>query len=270
MDRTVRKMARGGNLKSKRRPPVASAKNLRHNSERAAGKPVRRDSSLILPPAGRPEILAVTFDVGGTLIECFPSVGHIYAEVAARHGFLLAPALLNRRFKAAWQAFRNFRHTRSQWAELVDRTFGPQVKPSHSRTFFAELYDRFSQPDAWHVFPDVFPVLRMLKERGLKLGIVSNWDERLRPLLRSLGLDRYFEAIIVSCEAGACKPAPELFTRACAALGSAPEQTLHVGDDARRDGRGARAAGLQAVRLRRGAGVLGPGEVRSLRELHKI
>ncbi len=34
----------------------------------------------------RKRIRAVTFDVGGTLIEPWPSVGHVYAEVAARHG----------------------------------------------------------------------------------------------------------------------------------------------------------------------------------------
>src|SRR5258705_6110931 len=66
-------------------------------------------------------IEAVTFDVGGTLIQCWPSVGHVYADVAARHGHRnLSPAILNRQFKTAWQNFKRFRHTPEQWAAIVD------------------------------------------------------------------------------------------------------------------------------------------------------
>jgi putative hydrolase of the HAD superfamily len=215
-------------------------------------------------------VSAITFDVGGTLIECWPSVGHVYAEVAARHGFVVSPSFLNRRFKAAWQAFQNFRHTRSQWAELVDLTFGSLLEPPPSQTFFPELYRRFSEPDAWHVYEDVLPTLQLLKSRGLKLGIVSNWDDRLRPLLRHLNLDVYFETVVVSCEIGACKPAPELFAAACAALGCAPENTLHVGDSLEMDLRGAQSAGLQARQVRRGIEHPSVSELGSLRELDKL
>ena len=49
-------------------------------------------------------IQAVTLDVGGTLIEPWPSVGHVYAEIAARFGAPgHAPALLNRQFGEAWR-----------------------------------------------------------------------------------------------------------------------------------------------------------------------
>ena len=47
---------------------------------------------------------AITLDVGGTLIEPWPSVGHIYAKVAARHGVQAEPEELTRRFVQAWQA----------------------------------------------------------------------------------------------------------------------------------------------------------------------
>ncbi len=195
---------------------------------------------------------AITFDVGGTLIECWPSVGHMYAEVAASHGYpQLSPDVLNRRFKEAWKNLRHFRHTSNDWATLVDATFGELVQPSPSTTFFPELYDRFSDPNAWHVFEDVLPVLKALKSQGIALGIISSWDERLRPLLSRLKLDHYFEAIVVSCEAGAHKPSQAIFETACAALASRPANTLHVGDSFEIDVAGARAAGLQARWLQR-------------------
>jgi phosphoglycolate phosphatase-like HAD superfamily hydrolase len=50
----------------------------------------------------RKPIQAVTFDVGGTLIDPWPSVGHVYAAVAAEHGLTgVDPESLNVRFAAA-------------------------------------------------------------------------------------------------------------------------------------------------------------------------
>lgn len=199
-----------------------------------------------------PVIQAVTFDIGGTLIAPWPSVGQVYAEVAARHGVKNAtPELLESRFKAAWQARSPFNETRAGWEELVDAAFAGLSPLPPSRTFFNELYERFAQPSAWRVFDDVRPVLKSLAGHGLKLGVVSNWDERLRTLLHRLQLARFFDAIIVSCEAGAAKPAPAIFQRAASALNLPPAAILHVGDSPEMDVRGARDAGLQALQIHR-------------------
>ena len=214
------------------------------------------------------QIRAVTFDAGGTLIECWPSVGHIYAAAAARAGFSgIGPGALNRAFASAWHRFRDFRHAREQWAALVDATFGGLVQRPPSETFFAALYERFAEPEVWHVFEDVIPTLEALRSRGFKLGVVSNWDERLRPLLRKLKLTGYFDAVVVSCEAGACKPSPVIFREAARALGLRPAQILHVGDSREADVRGARAAGGHALWLRRKQQLPQPGVISSLREL---
>jgi len=226
---------------------------------------------MISKPVIDQRIEAVTFDVGGTLIECWPSVGHVYSEVAARHGYpSLSPDLLNRRFKKAWKQLKDFRHTRNDWAALVDATFDNLAQPPPSASFFPELFNRFCDPSAWHIFEDVLPVLGSLKSRGITLGIVSNWDERLRPLLRRLNLDHYFKAIVVSCETGAHKPSSEIFETACAALGSPPANTLHVGDSFEMDVTGARAAGLQALWLRRGRSRVSRDAITSLRALDKL
>ena len=64
-------------------------------------------------------IQAVTFDVGGTLLEPWPSVGHVYAEVAQRHGLPGADAAkLAEQFAAAWRARRGFDYSRAAWSEL--------------------------------------------------------------------------------------------------------------------------------------------------------
>src|SRR5215475_3144489 len=137
---------------------------------------------------------AVTFDVGGTLIEPYPSVGHVYADVAARHGMPgLSPTELNHRFVVAWKNLAEFDYSRAAWSRMVNATFAGLVRDQEvpSPSFFAALYDRFAEPTAWRVFDDVLPALESLTNRGVKLGLISNWDERLKPLLARLRLDRY-------------------------------------------------------------------------------
>lgn len=214
---------------------------------------------------GPEAIQGVTFDVGGTLIEPWPSVGRVYAEVAGRHGWGDIPAeVLDARFADAWRATPAFDYTRAGWEEMVNRTF-QGLNPAAARVpFFTELYERFAEPGAWRVFDDVRPALDALASRGLRLGIVSNWDERLRVLLQRLRLHTCFETMVISCEVGFPKPSPAIFAHAAVKLGLPPPAILHVGDSLELDVRGARAAGFRALRLARGGGELRDDEVPSL------
>src|SRR2546421_1591307 len=130
------------------------------------------------------DIKAVTFDVGGTLIRPWPSVGHVYAEVASRHGCAnVAAETLNTHFATAWRAKKNFDHSRRAWLELVEATFAGLIEENSVQGFFDDVYARFAAAEAWRVFDDVHQTLQELQRRRLKVAIISNWDERLRPLL---------------------------------------------------------------------------------------
>jgi len=213
------------------------------------------------------QVQAVTFDAGGTLIEPWPSVGDVYAEVAARTGLKgLSVATLNRQFTAAWRAQKNFNYTRTAWAGIVDKTFNGLTEVPPSQTFFPELYSQFARPEAWRIFDDVIPTLEELASSGVKVGVISNWDERLRPLLQDLKLDSYFDAIIVSCETGFAKPSPVVFEQAAEKLALPPERVLHVGDDLELDVRGAQRAGMQGLLLQRAKGAT-DGQLQSLSDL---
>ncbi len=201
------------------------------------------------------DIQAVTFDVGGTLIEPWPSVGHIYASVAARHGRAdLDPRRLTGQFGAAWKSKTSFDYSLDSWRELVEQTFAGAIPPERLDALFGDIYARFEQPDAWRIFDDVLPALAALRSAGFKLGVISNWDGRLRPLLERLDLSRYFDVIAISVEAGEAKPAPGIFARTAALLEIPPEQILHVGDSLNEDVAGAQAAGFSALRVSRSGG----------------
>lgn len=100
------------------------------------------------------------------------------------------------------------------------------------------------------VFPGAIEVLRELRERGLRLGIVTNgFSETHREKIALLQIGEYFDAIFIADEVGMIKPDPLLFAHACTTLQSAPSRSAMVGDRYDRDVRGAMDAGLFAVWL---------------------
>ena len=216
------------------------------------------------------EVRAVTFDVGGTLIEPWPSVGGVYADVADRLGAgALDADVLDARFRAAWRAAHagnGFDYSRGAWMDLVRTTFSGLTERAGDPDLSGALWHRFTEPDAWRVLPDVVPCLEVLATRGLRIAAVSNWDERLRPLLGRLGLADRFEFVVASAEVGAHKPSREIFAHAAVLLGLPSSSLLHVGDSRREDFDGARSAGWQALLVDRRA-ASGPDRMAELTEL---
>jgi putative hydrolase of the HAD superfamily len=100
-------------------------------------------------------------------------------------------------------------------------------------------------------YDDAPGALDAFKQEGLALVVVSNWDVSLHSVLDRLGLAAALDAILTSAEAGARKPAPEIFRRALALAGVAAGEALHVGDSVHEDVAGARSAGIEPVLLRR-------------------
>jgi putative hydrolase of the HAD superfamily len=223
---------------------------------------------------------AVLFDVGGTLIEARPRVAEVYAEVLSRWGRPVGAAEVEPVFASVWAELTQLhpmgldRYSRLKggerawWGEFLRRVLSALDNPAPWEPVLAELFDAFSRPELWHVFPEVPEVLAGLRARRLPLAVVSNWDSRLPALLDSLNLHGYFAAVLVSALEGIEKPAPELFARAAERVGVPTAACLHVGDSPLDDVRGAESAGMRAVLVDR-AGMFGDGyrRVRDLRGL---
>lgn len=100
------------------------------------------------------------------------------------------------------------------------------------------------------MFPGAVDLLRTLRDRGIKLGIVTNGlSETHREKIALLEIGQYFDAIFLSDEVGMVKPDPLLFAHACRTLGGAPAHAAMVGDRYDRDIRGALEAGLYTIWL---------------------
>lgn len=106
-------------------------------------------------------------------------------------------------------------------------------------------YRELTAPDAWVPYADTESTLRALRERGTRVGIVSDFAWDLRIHLAHHGMDDLIDGYVISYELGREKPDPHLFLKACADLGVDPRATLMVGDNPVRDG-GATACGLRA------------------------
>jgi len=98
---------------------------------------------------------------------------------------------------------------------------------------------------------EALEVLETLKDWGLRTGIISNAvnPDPLRRTIKKTGLDRFVDAVIISCEVGLCKPAPAIFTYALHKLGTDPQETFMVGNDLYTDIHGAASAGLPTILL---------------------
>jgi putative hydrolase of the HAD superfamily len=205
----------------------------------------------------------VLLDVGETLVGPSGSFGAIYARVLEQMGRDSSGDLLERCLREVWAeqdrivppGSDRYAHypggEREYWFRFarntLERAFGEPVEEAFVLEVLERLRVAFRDRDAWKVYPDVVPALQGLREDGVRLGVVSNWDSRLPTLLEELGLTEYFEALGVSHLEGVEKPDPDLFRRVLQRLGAAPEEALHVGDVPALDLAGAKAAGVDAV-----------------------
>jgi len=101
------------------------------------------------------------------------------------------------------------------------------------------------------LFDDVLPFLLGLRDRGVKIAIVSNCTENTRPLLADLGVAALADAVVLSCEVGAAKPAPEIFRFALDRLGVTADAAVFI-DDQPGYCAGSVAVGIRAVQIVRG------------------
>jgi len=101
----------------------------------------------------------------------------------------------------------------------------------------------------WFAEDDALPALQALKQRGFRLGIVSNGadDENTYTLIDKANVRSYFEYIISSAAFGKRKPHPGIFHAALDHFQVPPEQAVMIGDTFDADIVGARQVGMNSI-----------------------
>jgi putative hydrolase of the HAD superfamily len=199
-------------------------------------------------------IRAVAFDAVGTLIHPDPPAAVVYAAVGRRFGSRLDVAEIRLRFGAAFAeqerldvqnglATSEERELR-RWQCIVAQVLDDIADPA---SCFAEIYAHFARPDAWRVDDGAADVLSRLQRAGFPIALASNYDQRLRGVVRALQDLAAIRTIVISSEVGWRKPSPKFFAHLAKAFDVPAKAVLYVGDDLANDFEGARQAGLAAM-----------------------
>ncbi len=197
---------------------------------------------------------AVFFDVGDTLVFDDPPLPRRFAQAARTAGFVLDDAHLFQAWRQAEQvgleAYLDGNDTddpdvrrRSAAAALAACGYPPPTDAQWrdlGAAFACVAFVRVVPPQA-------LSLLGTLRGRGIRLGVISDWEETLPAVLDELGLAPYFETVSVSALVGHCKPDARLFEDALARMDVRPAHALHVGDWLELDVRGAQNVGMPGL-----------------------
>lgn len=191
---------------------------------------------------------AVLLDALGTLLELLPP----WPRLAAALGDGVPENRVRDAFRSEMSYYRAHSHEardpaslaalRARCAEILSAGLGQRVEVE---TMMASI--RFRP------FADAELALAALRERDLRVVCVSNWDYALGEVLARCGLAGSLDAVVTSASVGAPKPEGAIFEAALEAAGCAASEAVHVGDSPREDADGARAAGIAALLIDRGA-----------------
>ena len=212
----------------------------------------------------------VLLDVGGTLVGPSASFGAVYAEAASALGVEVDPQRvewsirqvsreMDRRVPRGANRYAHFPGGEEEYwrrfaQDSFERASTAPIPPDFGARALPRIRDAFLDPAAWKVFPDVRPALARMRQDGIRLAVVSNWDSRLPQVLECLGLASCFEELGVSCLLGIEKPDPRIFAHVLERLRGTPAQALHVGDVPEVDLAGAQAAGVAGLLVDRSDG----------------
>lgn len=217
--------------------------------------------------------MPILLDAVGTLIHPAQPVGQIYASyLEETTGFQVDPAEMQLAFLRTFAKSPQPVYSRAEsghateqawWRGLVARLIESLSAEQAALTellceaprqrfgaFFDGLWAHYVQPCAWLLYPETKTFLEAASKLD-SLLVVSNFDDRLRPILEGLGIADSFVDILTSADAKARKPASTLFERAFELLKCTPLECVHCGDSLEADLIGANQVGIFGFLLQR-------------------
>jgi REG-2-like HAD superfamily hydrolase len=222
----------------------------------------------------------INFDVTGTLLTFYPSIGDIYFESARRVQLPLqnlTPNDFKDSFRTAYKRIYKeipcfgygIMSERDWWKCVVSATITDVMKKtehpsnletSHVERYFRHVYQSFSCPKSYFVYPDTWELLSYLKSShpSVKLGIITNSPFRtIESTLPVVNLHSHFLTSICCRDHGIMKPDPRIFQLAFQEMQfydpllKSPDQVLFVGNHLEYDYYGAKNAGYQSILIDR-------------------
>ncbi len=207
----------------------------------------------------------IFLDAVGTLFGVRGSVGEVYQTLSQQAGVNASAQQLDQAFYRSFAAANPMafpdtpaveipHHEYLWWLAIAKDTFqraGILKEFTDFEGFFEGVYQHFATAEPWVIYQDTVSSLKRWQRMDVSLGIISNFDSRIYAVLDALNLQQYFQTITISTEAGAAKPDPLIFKTALQKHDCIPQEAWHVGDSRKDDLKGAQAAGLRGIWLKR-------------------
>jgi putative hydrolase of the HAD superfamily len=205
------------------------------------------------PSSGR-RLQAILLDALGTLMHFEPPAPLLRVALRERCGVVVSEAVAEAALRDEIAYYRAHLDEGRDAASLADlrRRCALAMRPALGVDIDPDaLTDALLAALRFHAYPDAAPALRTLRDRGLSIVVVSNWDHSLHERLAETGLAPLVDAAVASAELGRAKPDPVIFDDALELARAPAAAALHAGDSLYADVEGARAAGLRAVLVAR-------------------
>jgi putative hydrolase of the HAD superfamily len=191
---------------------------------------------------------AVVFDFYGTLTPVSPDEAWASNAATLAAAFCVSPAALVAALDESFaeRITGTFGTVRQTMQALADRL---GVVLTDEQLSEASRIRRERQEAMFTLRPEALPVIRQLRARGLKIGLLSDCTSELPDAWSRLPLSRVIDAAVFSCVERTRKPDPRLFRTVAGRLPANPESCLYVGDGGGQELTGASAVGMRAVLL---------------------
>ncbi len=183
-----------------------------------------------------PEIAAVIWDMDGVLADTAPHHLLAWREIFAKRGINFTEADFMRGFGVRNDA-------------IIKNTLGEQISPEEIEAIAREKETTFRRIIGKDVksLPGALELLKALDERGIRMAIASSTTiENIRLIIGSLGIAKYFKAVITGHDVTEGKPSPQVFLLAAQRLGAEPKNCIVI-EDAVAGVKAAKSAGMYCV-----------------------
>ena len=205
-------------------------------------------------------IKAVFFDFFNTLAYFDPPRETTYADIAVALGVKVTPAGIAAALPEAdayWRS-ENFKQPVRQREQddkvVVYREYGSRILAGTGATpdqALQMLATAFSRGWVFKSFADAVPALRLVKERKLVTGLISNVGQEIDSYCRELGFEPFLDYKVTSFDVGYDKPRPEIFQLALDKAGIKAHESIFIGDVYEQDIVGARGVGMTPILISR-------------------